>query len=141
MNLVITRREERECTFLTLFESDFNNYNLSEIIENKKVSEENCYFVTKYVEEIFNGVKINQKSIDNLIAKNSLNWDKNRISKVALNLLRLAVYEILFKSDIPHNVSINEAVELAKKYGVETESAFINGILGAICKENEFNLS
>lgn len=141
MNLVVTRREERECTFLTLFESDFNNYNLSEIIENKKVSEENCYFVTKYVEEIFNGVKINQKSIDNLIAKNSLNWDKNRISKVALNLLRLAVYEILFKSDIPHNVSINEAVELAKKYGVETESAFINGILGAICKENEFNLS
>ena len=141
MNLVITRREERECTFLTLFESDFNNYNLSEIIENKKVSEENCYFVTKYVEEIFNGVKINQKSIDSLIAKNSLNWDKNRISKVALNLLRLAIYEILFKSDIPHNVSINEAVELAKKYGVETESAFINGILGAICKENEFNLS
>ena len=141
MNLVVTRREERECTFLTLFESDFNNYNLSEIIENKKVSEENCYFVTKYVEEIFNGVKINQKSIDNLIAKNSLNWDKNRISKVALNLLRLAIYEILFKSDIPHNVSINEAVELAKKYGVETESAFINGILGAICKENEFNLS
>lgn len=136
MKLVITRREERECTFLTLFESDFNNYNLTEIIENKDSSTGNCYFLTKYVEEIFNGVKNNQKVIDNLIAKNSLNWDKNRISKVALNLLRLAIYEILFKSDIPHNVSINEAVELAKKYGVETESAFINGILGAICKEN-----
>lgn len=137
MNLLLTRREEREFVFLMLFESDFNNYSFNEILENKNEAVDENFLTTKFIKEIFFGVKENQSIIDDLISKHSLKWNMDRISKVSVALLRIAIYEILFRSDIPLNVSINEAVELAKKYGVESESAFINGILASICKETE----
>ena len=135
----MTRKEERELLFLLLFENDFNNYDLSEIVENKKAFDLKDFKITDFVEQIFLGVKDNKNMIDDLIASHSLKWGKNRISKVSINILRLAIYEILFRDDIPKNVSINEAVELAKKYGVSSESSFINGILGSVVKEVQNN--
>lgn len=133
----MTRKEERELLFLLLFENDFNNYDLNEIMENKKELDVKEFKITDFVEKMFLGVKDNEVTIDDLISKHSLKWGKNRISKVSINILRLAIYEILFRDDIPKNVSINEAVELAKKYGVASESSFINGILGSVAKDVE----
>ena len=64
-----------------------------------------------------------------------MKWSKERISRVALAIMRLAVYEMLYVDDIPVSVSINEAVELAKKYGGDEDSSFVNGVLGGISRE------
>ena len=73
-----------------------------------------------------------QEEIDAVISKYSKGWSVSRIGKAELAILRVAVYEILFDDDIPDNVAINEAVELAKKYGEADAPAFINGILAAV---------
>ncbi len=76
-----------------------------------------------------------KKKIDNEIEKKLKGWTLNRLSKIDLAILRLGTYEILFEEEIPKNVSINEAVELAKKYSEEESKKFINGILDAIAQE------
>ena len=84
------------------------------------------------------GVKICQDEIDRLIERYSDNWKITRMSGVDRNLLRLAVYELLYCEDIPPRVSINEAIDIGKKFGTEHSSAFINGILDSIrisCQE------
>jgi len=78
------------------------------------------------------GVKLRQDEIDGLIKRYSDNWKITRMSGVDRNLLRLAVYELLYCDDIPSRVSINEAIDIGKKFGTEHSSAFINGILDSI---------
>lgn len=134
----MNRHEQRELVFLLLFENNFTGYSLDELRETKILAEERLPgdfndFVVSY----FEGILGNLAEIDGLIEKFSLKWGKNRLSKVALAILRLSVYEMLYREDIPTNVAINEAVELSKKYGAEKEPAFINGILGGINKELE----
>ena len=75
--------------------------------------------------------------LDEIITRHSLKWSKQQISRVALSIMRLAVYEIQYEPDIPISVSINEAVELAKKYGGEEEAAFINGVLGGVARQTD----
>lgn len=91
----------------------------------------------QYIREVIDGVTVNLSYIDKLIETHSKGWKINRISKVDLSILRLSIYEISFRNDIPFNVSINEAVELAKKYSGEEAGAFINGILGKVSKQSE----
>ncbi len=134
----MNRHEQRELVFLLLFENNFTGYSLDELREIKILAEERLPgdfndFVVSY----FEGILENLAEIDGLIEKFSLKWGKNRLSKVALAILRLSVYEMLHREDIPTNVAINEAVELSKKYGAEKEPAFINGILGGINRELE----
>ena len=74
--------------------------------------------------------------IDARIDEFSHKWSRNRISRVALAVLRLAVYEMLYEEDIPVSVAINEAVELAKKYGGDEDSSFVNGVLGGISRDS-----
>ena len=75
--------------------------------------------------------------IDEIITNNSKKWKKERISKVDIAILRLAIYEIYFSQEVPNSVAINEAVELAKEFGTEQSPAFINGILGNIVSTKE----
>ena len=75
------------------------------------------------------------EEIDELLNKVSSGWKVNRMSKVDLNILRLAVYEMKYDEDVPFKVAINEAVELSKKFGGDESSSFVNGILGKIAKE------
>lgn len=89
-----------------------------------------------YINDVVDGVFGRQETIDNMIELNSKGWKMGRISKVDLSIMRLSIYEICFRNDIPLNVSINEAVELAKKYSSEEAGAFVNGILSKIHKEN-----
>jgi transcription antitermination protein NusB len=90
----------------------------------------------EYITDIVKGVFNNLDKIDTLIGKHLKGWKIERISRVELSIFRLSVYEIIFRDDIPYNVSINEAVELAKKYGGEESGAFVNGILSKINIQN-----
>lgn len=88
-----------------------------------------------YAESIVQGISDNLPELDKLIAKHSLEWSINRIARVDLAILRVSVYELLHRTDVPKSASINEAVELAKTFGGEKSYSFVNGILGAIARE------
>ncbi len=98
--------------------------------------EENpCDLDEAYLSEVISLVTGHINEIDDLISRLAKNWKITRISKVDLSILRLSIGEIRYLDDIPLSASINEAVELAKKYGSEDSGKFINGILGKIVKE------
>jgi N utilization substance protein B len=87
-----------------------------------------------YFDPIFSRITERLESVDNAISGASDNWKIHRISKVDLSILRIAASEILYEPDIPTGVSVNEAVELAKKYGSDNSPRFVNGILGNIAR-------
>ncbi len=89
----------------------------------------------EYIKLVLEGMSDKREQLDEIIADLAIDWSIGRMPRVDLSILRLAVYEMLYCNDIPQGVSINEAVELAKKYGGEKSSAFINGILGALSKK------
>lgn len=82
-----------------------------------------------YIEDIVFGVFRNLDELDGIVENFAKGWKLSRIAKIDLSILRLCIYEIKYRDDIPFNISINEAVELAKKYGTEDSGSFINGIL------------
>ena len=88
----------------------------------------------EYAKDLIDGVNNNLHKIDEYISNNSKGWSINRISKVDLAIMRLSIYEMFYRQDIPESVSINEAVELAKKYCNDQSKAFINGVLGSIVR-------
>jgi len=88
----------------------------------------------EYIEKVFFGVFENIEQLDNLISESSIGWEYNRISKISMALLRMSVYEALYVDDVPVSVSINEAVELSKRYDHADAYTFINGVLGTIAK-------
>ena len=89
----------------------------------------------EYIKDVVNGINKNEDEINELIEKNlKADWKLDRLSKIDLSILKLAIYEIKYKN-IPYKVAINEAVELAKKYGEDTSKNFVNGILASIVKE------
>ena len=86
----------------------------------------------KFAQELVEGVRANQAEIDELIEKHSHNWRLDRMSRIDRNVLRLGVFELKYRPDIPKKVSINEAVELGKNFGTEESSAFVNGLLDRV---------
>lgn len=133
---MLTRREEREQTFILLFEKSFNaETDISELyeiaVENEVVAE------SDFIKNLSAKVVENRETIDAIIEKNSVKWKMSRISKVALAVMRLAICEMLYFDDIPVGVSINEAVELCKKYAAKDDYAFVNGILSSVAKEEK----
>lgn len=130
----MTRREEREQAFILLFEKAFNAE--TEIAELYDFAIENEVITgSDFVKSLLFKTWENVENIDSVIEKYSVGWKLSRISKVALAVLRLAVCEILYFDDIPAGVSINEAVELCKKYAAKDDAAFVNGLLGTASKE------
>jgi transcription antitermination protein NusB len=123
------RREGRELALQTLYSLDLNpvatNDSLRQLRENAQVPAT----ARDFAEELVKGVIANREAIDGRIEAQSKNWSIARISRVDLNILRIAVYELLFRNDIPKNVTINEAIEVAKKFGTEESPAFVNGII------------
>jgi len=124
----------REHVFLMLFRKDFHGVNeLSEQVElyiselNKPSVEEYAYLTGR-----FNAIVENLESIDAILSEASSGWKLNRMGKVDLTILRLAVYEMRFDEDIPVKVAINEAVELSKKFGGDESPGFINGVLAKL---------
>lgn len=88
----------------------------------------------KFAEDLIKGALERIEDIDNYIQLNTVGWTKDRIAKVDLAILRLAIYEILYRDDIPDSVAVNEAIELSKKYSTDESGGFINGILGKIIR-------
>ena len=131
----MNRQKAREQAFLLVFENSFKDDTLEEIIDSANLARD--IDICDYAVEVFNGVKENTLTIDKYIEQSALGWKKERISRVALAVLRVAVYEMLYKDELPVAVSINEAVNLAKKYSVKDEASFINGVLGSIKKKIE----
>ncbi|MDF2485893.1 MAG: hypothetical protein K0R46_2061 [Herbinix sp.] len=130
----MTRREIREHIFLMLFRKDFHEAKeLSEQIElyiselEKPTLEEYSYLTSR-----FQAVNEKLNEIDIILSETSSGWKLNRMGKVDLTILRLAVYELRFDDDIPGKVAINEAVELAKKFGGDDSPGFVNGVLAKL---------
>ena len=130
--LFMTRKEAREQAFVLIFEKMFRDDTAEEILEYATEIRE--IEVDDYSKEIFLGVCEKTEELDAEISKHLKNWKIERISKVALAILRLAVYEIKFVESVPESVSINEAVELSKKFSFAEDASFVNGVLGNIVK-------
>ena len=130
---IMTRKKAREEAFILIFEKAFNDCSAEEILEIAK--EVRDLEDDEYINKVFFGVYENLSEIDELISQKSVGWKITRISKTALSILRLAIYEIKYFDEIPNSVSINEAVELAKIYATKEDSSFVNGILSTIVKE------
>ena len=128
----MTRRQEREQAFIFIFEKNFRDDSIEDIIED--AINAGVYTESTYSEECFKGVFENLADIDALIEQNLMGWKIERISKVSLSILRLAIFEMKYMNEIPESVAINEAVEIAKKYTNADESGFINGVLGSISR-------
>lgn len=117
--------------FQMLIQDDYSNEMIAKLLQ--KISEENEQL--SYIKNIVLRFTQNMQEIDSLIEVNSPDWKLNRMAKVDLAILRVAVTEILYLDDIPESVSINEAVEIAKKFSTEESGSFINGILGSIVEK------
>ena len=133
------RSRMRELAFKLVYSIEIQKTNdLTEAIdlyiEANEITSQNAI---DYIKDIILGIDKNKSKIDEKIEKNlKQDWKIERISKIDLSILRLAIYEIKYK-DVPFKVAINEAVELAKKYGEETSKKFVNGILASVVKESE----
>ena len=131
----MTRREAREVVLELLFESGFHPEESPETIL-KRALEMREIQVNDFAKKVFFGVCENIGFIDSLIDKHSVGWKKTRISPVARAAIRLAIYEICFCEDSPDTASINEAIELIKKYDdADKVRSFVNGVLNAVYKE------
>lgn len=127
----MSRREIRENVFKMLFRVEFHNE--EDVKEQLDMFEEELAHLNEedlnYIKEKFNKIIENIESIDAEINDKSKGWKTSRMGKVDLSIIRLAVYEIKNEDDIPVKVSINEAVELAKKFGTDDSASFVNGVL------------
>ncbi|MFD3447792.1 transcription antitermination factor NusB [Microbacteriaceae bacterium 4G12] len=124
------RRTARERAMQALYQMDIaGEVEVSTAIENTlEEGEKN----NEFLEQLVVGSTKYKDEIDELIRKNLENWKLERVSTVDRNILRVAVYEMKYMEDIPHSVSINEAIEIAKVYGDEESRRFINGVLSKV---------
>jgi N utilization substance protein B len=129
------RRKGRHQALHILYQREITGERIGEILGRKAWNEEDGE-PTAFCREILAGVEAHQATIDETIESISENWVLSRMPLVDRNILRIAAYEILYAEDIPDSVSINEAVEMAKVYGGEDSSKFVNGILGRLSDEH-----
>lgn len=135
----MTRTEIRELTFELLYsleiqkmEKEEYNEQIELFLVEQNISQEKA---KTYMTETVNGIAKNKEKILELISQNlKEKWDISRVSKINITLLKLATYEIVY-TELPYKVVVNEAVEIAKKYGDDTSPAFINGVLANIIKQ------
>lgn len=135
----MNRRKSRETAMKLLFEISISKESYKDAINNFRESNEGEIKEIKeidmeYVEECLKTVTENLNDIDNDIQRYLINWKVERLSKIDLAILRICTYEINYVEDIPDKVSINEAVELAKKYSEDKSAAFINAAVDSMMK-------
>ena len=128
------RKSARRCAFQVVFQmpfyTDFNCEDVLKIFFESPESSEASDDDREYIQKDVHGVCERLFEIDELISAHTVGWDIERINKVDLAIIRLAVYEMKYNEDIPVGVAINEAVELAKEFGDDDSPGFVNGILG-----------
>ena len=130
------RSQLREMAFRLIYSSEvqkqMDNEQVEMFIQENEIQEQE---EVEYINEVYNGIKENKEEIESLISSNlKEKWTMDRISKIDFAILEVAIFELIY-SKLPYKVVINEAVELAKKYGEDSSKSFINGILGSIVKQ------
>lgn len=129
----MTRRNAREQAFFVLFEKIFDNDSaVSEIV--KKAEENDLIKLNGFARELLSKYEQNAEEIDEIIASKAEGWQLSRLPRVSLAVMRLAVTEMKFSDEIPDGVAVNEAVEIAKKYGTSDDASYINGVLGSVSR-------
>jgi N utilization substance protein B len=131
----MNRRELRKKVFQCLFELEFRPEAIEEI-EGKLDSEFLTSQEREFASNLIKGVWSKREILDEIISSHLKGWKLDRISPVEKSILRLGVYEIYFYKDTPSKVAINEAVELSKLFGKDSSPGFINGVLGAVLRED-----
>jgi N utilization substance protein B len=132
----MTRREAREAVFSLLFETEFrSDEETAEIFATS--CEERELIPDDYIKNTYYGIQEHKGELDEKIAAHARGWKTERLTRVSRSILRLAVYEMLYCKEIPASVSLNEAIELAKKFEDEKARPFINGVLNSIKTETE----
>ena len=142
------RKNAREDAFRILFEQLVNEGSADEKLERyfsaleEKADEEEKFYINKpvgvdndYIRQVISGVEENIEIINKHIEENLMGWEFDRVSKISIAVLRLAIFEILYMDDIPAQVSANEAVTIAKKYDCPSAGSFVNGVLGKVIGE------
>lgn len=131
----MSRRTARETVFKLVYEAEingeFNDLTISELSIGL-TDDDKAYF-----DKVLNGIRDNKPTLTEVIKKYARDFDFNRLFKVDIAILLVAIYEILFFDEIPYKVSANEAVELAKAYSTDRSAAYVNGILASVIKNTE----
>lgn len=130
-----SRRDARESAVQLLFQLDFNPGELDPVLASFWAERKVATKTRLFVEELVRGVMGNRAKVDEVIEKCAQNWSLARMAGVDRNVIRLAVYEMLCRSDIPHAVSINEAVAIAKNMGDVGSGRFVNGVLDRVRRD------
>ncbi len=131
------RRKARESTLQILFQLEFNDSDVDKVFrfywKDKKATKD----IKEYCRWLIKGVIAHRESIDQSIQSVSKRWRLSRMPVVDRNILRMAVFELLYEEDVEHAIVINEAIEIAKKYSGEQAAMFINGVLDTLSKKNK----
>ena len=127
-----SRRLGRERALQALYALDLNPMDASRFLETFWENNPSLADARAFAGQLIDGVIAHRADLDDLIKSKAQHWALSRMALVDLNLIRLAAYELLYRDDIPKKVIINEAVEIAKKFGSEDSAAFVNGILDEI---------
>lgn len=131
------RRKSREHTLKILYRRDITKEDINEIIKSYWKENNINSSITEFSEQLAKGTADNLEKIDDYIKKVSEHWAIDRMGVIDRNLLRMAVQELLFMEDIPLNVTIDEAIEIAKKFGTDDSANFVNGVLDKIKNDLE----
>ena len=127
-----SRSKARKAALDLLYESDIRKGSATELL-SKRVTEME-YEAREFTKELIDGIELNKRKIDELIATYAQGWDMDRMPPIDRNILRIAIFEILWAQDIDLQVACDEAVELAKSLSTDESSSYINGVLGRIIK-------
>lgn len=131
-----TRSEARDAAFTQVFQMDLHPEDMDIILEELLKERPECETNLGYIKNITDGVAKHEEEIEGIIKKHlKSGWSISRISKVSLTILKLAIFEMKYVDDVPAKVAINEAVELAKRYGDDDDPNFVNGLLASVYKE------
>lgn len=132
-----SRSKARDIALCLLYQIEISKIKPEDTLLGDLAKNTKDEIIINFMSQLVTGVISNQKKIDSIIKKYAQNWEIKRMAVVDRNVLRISVYELFFLEDIPPKVSINEAIELAKRYGDLDSARFVNGILDKIYKKEK----
>lgn len=133
------RRKAREGALQILFQLEFDNSQPEETLKQFWISQKSSAETKGYTQQLINGITAHQEEIDRTIQSGSENWRVSRMPIVDRNILRMAVFELFYEKSLAPAIVINEAIEIAKKFGSDKSSPFINGVLDGLLKKMKKN--
>lgn len=127
-----TRRRARILALQALYEADVGRHAAEEVLERLGAERPDPPAAVEFARRLVRGVQANRPAIDRILAEVAPQWPLSELPAIDRNILRIAIYEVLFDNETPVRAAVNEAVELAKAFGSETSARFVNGVLGTV---------